>query len=125
MLHRPHRCVDPERPFRTPRRLRRGAAPYVLISALAACLLAVPAFGSPPSSLASKRAEAQQVLGEINGLNASLGRADELLNLANLRLAHVQRDIKENRHELRIAKQNLAKSRKTIAHRLWRFSMKS
>src|SRR6185437_10047997 len=39
-------------------------------------------------------------------------------NLANLKLAHVQRDIAENRHELRVAKQNLAKSRQTIARRL-------
>jgi peptidoglycan DL-endopeptidase CwlO len=90
----------------------------VLIGALAACLVAVPAFASPPSSLASKRAEAAQVLHEIDGLNANLGRANELLNLANLKLAHVQRDIAENRHELRVAKQNLAKSRQTIARRL-------
>src|SRR5205085_5150816 len=52
------------------------------------------------------------------GLDASLSRADELLNLANLKLSHVQRDIKENRRELRIAKQNLVKSRHMIARRL-------
>jgi peptidoglycan DL-endopeptidase CwlO len=104
--------------LRASRRLRRGAAPYVLIGTLAACLAAVPAVASPPSSLSSKRAEASQVVNEINGLNASLSRADELLNLANLKLEHVQRDIKENRHELRIAKLNLAKSQRTIARRL-------
>jgi peptidoglycan DL-endopeptidase CwlO len=118
VLHRPHRCVDPERPFRAPRRLRRGAAPYVLIGTLAACLLCVPAYAGPPSSLASKRAEAQQVSNEINGLDASLSRADELLNLADLKLTQVKRDIVENRRELRIAKQNLVKSRRTIARRL-------
>jgi peptidoglycan DL-endopeptidase CwlO len=104
--------------LRALRRLRRGAAPYVLIGTLAACLAAVPAVASPPSSLSSKRAEAAQVVNEVNGLNASLSRADELLNLANLKLEHVQRDIKENRHELRIAKLNLAKSQRTIARRL-------
>jgi cell wall-associated NlpC family hydrolase len=98
--------------------LRRGAAPYVLIGTLAACLVAVPAFAAPPSSLSAKRAEASRVVNEINGLNASLSRADELLNLANLKLEHVQANIKENRHELRVAKQNLAKSRQTIARRL-------
>ena len=118
MQHRPHRCVDPKRPFRAPRRSKRGAAPYALIGALAACLLAVPALASPPSSISSKRAEAQQVSNEINGLNANLSRADELLNLANLKLTSVKRDIVENRRELRIAKANLAKSRRTIAHRL-------
>jgi cell wall-associated NlpC family hydrolase len=90
----------------------------VLIGTLAACLVGVPAYASPPSSLSSKRAEAGQVLSEINGLDASLGRADELLNLANLKLVRVQRNIKENRHELHVAKQNLAKSRRTIARRL-------
>jgi cell wall-associated NlpC family hydrolase len=89
-----------------------------VIGTLAACLVAVPAFASPPSSLSSKRAEASQVVNEINGLNASLGRADELLNLANLKLEHVRRNIKENRHELQLAKLNLAKSRRTIARRL-------
>jgi cell wall-associated NlpC family hydrolase len=98
-------------------RLRLGAAPYVLIGALAACLAAVPAFGNPPS-IASARAEAQQVFEEINGLNASLDRADELRNLANLRLANVQQDIKENQRELRIARHNLTSSRRTIARRL-------
>jgi len=118
VLHRPHRCVVPVEVHRTLRRLGRGAAPYVLIGALAACLAAVPAFASPPGGIAAKRAEAQQVMNEIDGLNASLNRADELVNLANLRLAHVQHDIKENRHELRVAKANLAKSRKAIARRL-------
>ena len=89
----------------------------MLIGTLAACLLAVPAFANPPS-IASKRAEAQQVSNQINGLNASLSRADELVNLANLKLTHVRRDIKENRRELRIAKLNLVKSRRTIARRL-------
>jgi cell wall-associated NlpC family hydrolase len=90
----------------------------VFVVTLAACLLAVPAFAAPPSSLSSKRAEAAQVVHEINGLNASLSRADELLNLANLKLQHVRSDIKENKRELRIAKLNLAKSRQTIARRL-------
>jgi peptidoglycan DL-endopeptidase CwlO len=118
VLHRPHRCVHHVSLLRALRCLRRGAAPYVLSGTLAACLLAVPAVASPPGSISGKRAEAQQVLNEINGLNANLSRADELLNLANLRLAHVKRDIKENRRELRIAKQNLARSRQTIARRL-------
>jgi cell wall-associated NlpC family hydrolase len=117
VLHRPHRCVHHVSLLRALRCLRRGAAPYVSI-ALAACLLAVPAIASPPDSISAKRAEAQQVLNEINGLNANLSRADELLNLANIRLTRVKRQIVENSRELRIAKANLAKSRRTIAHRL-------
>ena len=89
----------------------------MLIGTLAA-FSAATAFASPPASISAKRAEAQQVLNEVNGLDASLGRADELLNLANLRLTQVQRDIKTNRYELRVAKRNLVRSRKTIAKRL-------
>ncbi|HEY3922521.1 MAG TPA: NlpC/P60 family protein [Gaiellaceae bacterium] len=117
MLHRPHRCVHPVGSSRTLTRPWRGAAPLVLIGALAACLAASQAAASPPS-ISAKRAEAAQVLSEINGLNANLDKADELVNLANLRLKTVQRDIVENRHALSVAKHNLARSRKTIAKRL-------
>ena len=58
------------------------------------------------------------MIGEINGLDASLSRADERLNLANIELASVRRGIRENQHALRVAKHNLRASRKTIAQRL-------
>jgi cell wall-associated NlpC family hydrolase len=89
-----------------------------LLAALIACALSLPAIASPPSAIDAKRAEAQQVMNDINGLNASLSRADERLNLANLRLAHVQSDIKINQRELRVAKRNLVRGRQTIAKRL-------
>src|SRR6266700_1755695 len=116
-MHRPHRCVHRVGLLRPLVHARRGAAPHVLIGTLAALAAAVPSYASPPS-IDSKRAEAQQVLKEVNGLDASLGRADELLNLANLRLTHVQRNIKTNRYELKVAKRNLVRSRQTIAKRL-------
>jgi cell wall-associated NlpC family hydrolase len=89
----------------------------VLIGTLAALSVAVPAFASPPS-ISSKQAEARQVEQQVNALNADLGRADELLNYANLKLARVGKQIVLNRRELRIAKANLAKSQQTIARRL-------
>ena len=79
--------------------------------------LAASAFGDP-GSIAAKRAEAQQVYGQIHELDASLGRADERVNLANIRLAQVRHDIAVNRHELRIAKRNLKRSQQQIAQRL-------
>jgi peptidoglycan DL-endopeptidase CwlO len=90
----------------------------VLLGFLAALVVAAPAFATPSPSVTAKRAEAQRVLGEIDQLDASLGRANERLNLANLKLDHVQRQIKENRHELRVAQHNLSRSQKTIAQRL-------
>jgi peptidoglycan DL-endopeptidase CwlO len=83
---------------------------------LAALFTAVPAFGDP--SVSSKRAEAQHVLGELNQLDANLERAVQQYDLANVKLARVKRDLKENGHELRIAKHNLKRSRQVIAKRL-------
>jgi cell wall-associated NlpC family hydrolase len=95
-------------------RLALAALPAVLLG-----LLAVQAGGAAPSpAIAAKEAEAQQVVAEINTLNANLDRADELMNLANLRLSQVRSEIATNRHELVIATHNLATSRKMIANRL-------
>ena len=45
------------------------------------------AAAQPSPQIAAKQAEAQQVLAQVNELNASLDRSDELVNLANLKLA--------------------------------------
>jgi cell wall-associated NlpC family hydrolase len=93
-------------------------APYVLLMLVAALLVASQAAGAPSPSITATQAEAQQVVGQINDLNASLDRSDELVNLANLKLTRVRQQIATNRHELVIAKHNLARSRRTIAIRL-------
>jgi len=91
----------------------------VLLAIVAALLAASQAAADPtPSAIAAKQAEAQLVIAQINQLNVSLDRSNELINLANLKLAQVQHDIAINRHELRIARRNLARSRETIAQRL-------
>jgi peptidoglycan DL-endopeptidase CwlO len=91
-----------------------------IFAALSATVLtaALPAFGNPPPSISAKQAEARRVLAEVDALNSSLGRSDELLNLANLKLAKVRRNIAENRHELRVARHNLIASQREIAQRL-------
>jgi cell wall-associated NlpC family hydrolase len=95
---------------------RRGLAPYVLAGVLATLVFAASAVGDP--GISAKQGEAQQVYAQILQLDSSLSRADERLNLANLRLAQVQSDIRLNRHELGIARQNLERSQKLIAQRL-------
>jgi cell wall-associated NlpC family hydrolase len=77
---------------------------------------AVPATADP--SVSAKRAEAQQVLAQLQTLDSSLGRAVEQYDLANVKLARIRRDLKENRHELHIAKRNLRTSQRIIARRL-------
>jgi cell wall-associated NlpC family hydrolase len=95
---------------------RLGQAPYVLAGICICLAAAVPAVADP--SVSSKRAEAQRVLGQLQQLDSSLGRAVEQYNLANVKLARIQGQLKENRHELRIAKKNLKSSQHVIASRL-------
>jgi cell wall-associated NlpC family hydrolase/type II secretory pathway pseudopilin PulG len=108
--------VRPSRPQRGVARLRLGQAPYVLVGICIALLAAVPAFADP--SVASKKAEAQQVMGQLRSLSDSLERARSQYDAANARLAKIQRDLRENRHELHVAQDNLRTSQRTIAQRL-------
>ncbi len=55
---------------------------------------------------------------QVQALDSSLGRADERVNLANLRLVQVKHDLAVNSHELKVAKRNLKKSERMIAQRL-------
>lgn len=84
--------------------------------ALCACAWSAPALGSSP--IAAKQAQAQQVYDQVQSLDENLGRDDELIDLANLRLAQVESQQRLNRHELDVAQLNLARSQKMIAARL-------
>jgi cell wall-associated NlpC family hydrolase len=108
--------VRPSRPQRGVVCWKLGQAPYVLIGICIALLAAVPAFADP--SVSSKRAEAQQVMGQLQSLSDSLERARSQYAAANARLAKIQRDLRENKHELHVAKHNLKSSQRTIAARL-------
>jgi cell wall-associated NlpC family hydrolase len=79
-------------------------------------LAAVPAFADP--SISSKRAQAQQVMAQLGQLSDSLERARSQYDAANAKLARIQRDLRENRRELRVAKHNLKVGQRTIAQRL-------
>jgi cell wall-associated NlpC family hydrolase len=79
-------------------------------------LAAVPAFADP--TIASKQAEAQSMLGQIQQLDSSLARAIEAYNLANLKLERIQGDLAENTRRLVIAKRSLGRARRQLATRL-------
>jgi cell wall-associated NlpC family hydrolase len=57
-------------------------------------------------------------MNRLTQLSDSLERARSQYDAANVRLAGIQRDLKENRRELRIAKHNLKVSQQTIAERV-------
>jgi cell wall-associated NlpC family hydrolase len=94
-----------------------GQAPYVLAGICLALLLAVPAFADP-GSVASKRAQADQVMSQLRSLSDQLERARAQYSASTAKLGQIQRDVRENEHELSIAQRNLRISQRVIAQRL-------
>jgi cell wall-associated NlpC family hydrolase len=92
-------------------------AGFAALGLAAAALAAAPA-GAEPSSLASKEAHAQRVLGQIRSLDSSLSRAIEAYNLANVELQRIEGELSLNRVRLAIAKKNLRRAQSALARRL-------
>jgi peptidoglycan DL-endopeptidase CwlO len=92
-------------------------APATVIALVAAFVLAaVPAFADP--TVASKRAEAQSVLGQIQQLDSSLERAIEAYNLANVQLTRIKHDLSSNTDALVVAKKSLKRAQRQLSSRL-------
>ncbi len=83
---------------------------------LAALLSAVPAVADP--SVSSKQAEAQHVLADIQRIDVQMEKAVEAYNLANIKLAKIKRDLRDNEQALGVARGNLKKGQRTLARRL-------
>jgi cell wall-associated NlpC family hydrolase len=82
-----------------------------------ACAAAGSATGEP-SSVASKQAQAQSVLAQIQRLDASLAHAIEAYNRANEQLKAIRADLRNNRVDLRIAGANLERAQRALAARV-------
>jgi cell wall-associated NlpC family hydrolase len=96
------------------RRRKAQAGLAALVAGLSAAATAV----ADPGSVTSKEAQAQQVLTQIQQIDSQLGAAVEAYNLANVRLAKIESDQRENRHELAVARTNLKRSQAALAARL-------
>ncbi|MGH3003657.1 MAG: NlpC/P60 family protein [Gaiellaceae bacterium] len=81
-----------------------------------ALVAAVPALGDP--SIGSKRAEAQQVIGELQQLSDQLEQSRSQYAAATAQLGRIRANLQENRRALRVAKHNLKVSQRVIAQRL-------
>jgi cell wall-associated NlpC family hydrolase len=68
--------------------------------------------------VSSKRAQAQQVVAQIQALDGSMEQAIAQYQYATIKLHQIQHDLRVNRHVLRIAKKNYRLSEKMIATRL-------
>ncbi len=87
-----------------------------MVTCFAAALAATPAAGDP--SIASKQAEAQGVMSQVQQLDSSLERAVEAYNLATVKLNRVRADLKANHVQLQIAKESLRRAQASLSARL-------
>jgi cell wall-associated NlpC family hydrolase len=69
-------------------------------------------------TIASKEAEAQSVLGQIQSLDSSLERAIEAYNLANVKLNRIKHNLSENTYALGVAQKSLKNAQKQLMARL-------
>jgi cell wall-associated NlpC family hydrolase len=97
--------------------LRRSQT-AALTLCLAFALVAAGSATAEPAGVASKRAQAQSVLAQIQSLDASLEHAVDAYNLANERLDEIKGDMRENRELLAIAANNLRSAQRALALRM-------
>jgi peptidoglycan DL-endopeptidase CwlO len=83
-----------------------------------ALLCAAASANAAPGTVASKQAQAQQVLAQIQKIDDSLGPAVESYNLANVRLQKIESDQRENRRQLKVTRANLQIAQESLAARL-------
>jgi cell wall-associated NlpC family hydrolase len=89
----------------------------LILAVAAACVAAGSATGDP--SVTSKRAQAQQVIGQIRQLDADLQRAKNAYESANTKLKGIEHNLTINKIGLRAARANLVKSQAALAERLY------
>jgi cell wall-associated NlpC family hydrolase len=85
---------------------------------LAAAFALTTASASADPSIASKEAQAQSVLGQIQQLDSSLERAIEAYNLATVKLNRIKHDLGANTAALAVAKTSLKRSQTQLSTRL-------
>jgi len=91
---------------------------WTLALSIAVALVAAPSVLAAPGSVGFKQAQARAVLGQIQGLDASLERAVDAYNLANVKLDRIEQEQRQNKLELRLARTNLREARATLSSRL-------
>jgi cell wall-associated NlpC family hydrolase len=88
----------------------------LVITVAAACVAAGSATGDP--SITSKRAQAEQVMSQIQQLDSDLQRAKNAFESANTKLKGIEHNLVINKIGLRAAKINLGKAQVALSQRL-------
>jgi cell wall-associated NlpC family hydrolase len=87
-----------------------------LLVAVAALFAAASA--SAQQGVAEKQAQAQSVLAQIESIDRNLGAAVESFNLANVKLDKIEADLRENKKQLVLTRENLKLAQEALAARL-------
>jgi cell wall-associated NlpC family hydrolase len=96
---------------------KKRPALWFLLAAAAA--LAVVAAGlSSPSGLRSKRAEAEQVLAQIQQIDSKLDKAVDAYNGATEKLRAIQAELRAARRHLSVARESSRRAQKALADRV-------
>ena len=98
--------------------LRSSRQAPALVTAVVAALLLVGGASAEPAGVGAKRAQAERVLAEVREIDAQVGLAAEAWNLANIRLAEIEREQQENQQLLQLASRNLGAAQRALEERL-------
>jgi cell wall-associated NlpC family hydrolase len=99
-------------------RKRQTPALLLLLAAGVAALAAITGSATANPSIASKQAQAREVMAEIQALTAKAERAQNDLWAANHQLAQIDADLRTNTRHLKVAKQSLGVAQTRVASRL-------
>ena len=117
MTYRPPPVRPSNRIFRVLAASGRKRQAQAFIFCIAA-LCAAASANATPGTVASKQAQAQTVLAQIQQIDDSLGAAVESYNLANVQLKRIESDQLENRRQLKLTRANLKVAQDSLAARL-------
>ncbi len=98
-------------------RPNRRHIPLILLLALAVLPLAEPAVTAPPQ-IEAKQAEAQEVLAQIQEMDADLSHVIEAFNAEQVELDQIKAEQKVNNRRLKIARSNLGDAQGNLEARL-------
>jgi cell wall-associated NlpC family hydrolase len=97
---------------------RAGWTPIVVFAAAAAGVLLLAVGSASAQTITSKRAQAEAIMAEVEGMNANLAQTIEAYNYANIQLEQIESDLALNAKHLVAARKSLVVANARIAERL-------
>src|SRR6185369_5133814 len=93
----------------------RFALPVILA---AGGLAGAAALAAPPPAIVDKQAQAAQVLSQIQGIDSQLDHTVDAYNGARIRLGQLDRELRAERRDLKVARRSFLKTQHRVALRL-------